>query len=319
MRVNFPKKSGVSPISRAEKSAQVIDIIIYFLLVATIIYNSTTIKSLVDNAPYQHETTIESKESTLKDSVISEMNSLVSEVKKTEKNIYSYTSDMSKALLALTSSMTILILVFIQSGVRTDRLRRKIVEAETKYQDGYFVENVTDIYKEISEEIMERSGNKHLQIDVLAFTLHQITHLFERWQEHNKLKNITLNLYFLNPKYILQSKQINDNWESQLHLHLDTINKYIEENKDLLNTNNVKIIYHAYSHLPAINGIKVNDKYYIALASWNSRHQINDSDHAKYIRIMPDDRTKLGKHLKSMFNNWLGKSGSKGLYNPKDN
>lgn len=218
---------------------------------------------------------------------------------------------LTTALGILSSVLVILFLVLLRTGAKSDELKDKIDNALSVYNEKYFVESVTDIFKEVDNLVKNRTGRYPLHIEMLAFTLNQITPKFTQWKDANKLKNVTMRLQYLDPNFIAQCNDIDNDWTERVNANKAKLESFINrhENEWVSDKDNVSIKINSYHHLPAVHGFVINDTYYISFATFDrySKH-INESEHATYIKIPPDDFSRLAVYMRYVFNHWITKA-----------
>ena len=164
-----------------------------------------------------------------------------------------------------------------------EQLNPNIKEVYTTGTDG--------IYEEVKKEFNERKNFETvLEIDIIGYTMFSVEPKLKDWQNLGYLKNVRINLIYLDSNFISNSDLINPIWKQRVIDHVGQINKFIEEHRSELRKNNVTIKLTSYNHIPGIHGFRFRDgRYFVSFSMWDIDNKIKLPTDAQYFILNKDD------------------------------
>jgi len=224
--------------------------------------------------------------------------------------IFDGASDSAMMIFFFSAICSAVVVLVFQLGEKHMKLIQSIEKSKFEIDSKLFFKGTLNIYNDVSTELedMIKDGKK-IEMDVLGFTLFSVKTKFSQWKENNALKNITINLYYLDPSYIRGNSEIDNSWEAMVNINVDGIKRFIDAEKVYLRKNKIKVNFYPYKHIPAVHGFRlVGSCLFVSFASWDNKILHDPTDQSTYIKIQNGDNTRYAGYLRLLFDNWAKKA-----------
>lgn len=224
-------------------------------------------------------------------------------------DIFNDASDSAIMITYFSAITAALVSVVFKIGERTDLLKEALDEHKINTHTELFFKGTIGIYKDVEDEIaLLNHAKKPIEIDILGFTLFSVKDKFRSWKE-NGISNLTVNLFHLDPNFIIASPHIDSSWVAHVNLYVDEIKKFSTTEAVYLRKKKIKINFFPLTYIPHVHGFRLrNSSIYVSFSMWDHNNLLyNPADRSIYTKIQNGDTSKNATYLRNLFDNWVKK------------